>query len=123
MLICDGKTRATSYLEKAFIEAGGGDPGQSYGKEALGEILVEAIEFMDKHRPDILWDMYLQMERNGEVPDEYKINHGGKTPKKVLKSRCRARQMGLAPRNTQSNVGPCESNAQVIDNVPWGQAR
>ena len=68
MISCNGKTRATSSLEKAFIEAGGGDPEQFYNTEELGNVLVEAVHFMDDHKPDMLYRLMTTFERCGDIP-------------------------------------------------------
>ena len=68
MITYNGKTRATSRFEKAFIEVGGGSPDKDYTNQELGEVLVNAVEIMDEHKPDMLYRLMTTFERGGDIP-------------------------------------------------------
>ena len=84
MITYNGKTRATSHLEKALIEVGGGSPDRAYTNHELGEFLVNAVEIMDEHKPDMLYRLMTTFEKGGDIPvgtaDGYLVERFGVSP-------------------------------------------
>ena len=68
MITYNGKTRATSRFEKALIEVGGGSPDRAYTQQELGEVLVNAVDLMDEHKPDMLYRLMTTFEKRGDIP-------------------------------------------------------
>ena len=84
MITCNGKTRATSRLEKAIIEVGGGSPDRAYTNQELGEVLANAVDIMDEHKPDMLYRLMTTFENRGDIPagtaDGYLVERFGDSP-------------------------------------------
>lgn len=62
------RTKVTTDVEKAFVEIGGSDSGQTLSEEELGTVLAKAIEIVGEQCPSILRKIYEQYVDGGELP-------------------------------------------------------
>lgn len=62
------KTKLTSYSEKLFIEAGGGDPNKTLSEAELSIALTNAITVLAENYSPYLLKLYKECEKDGVVP-------------------------------------------------------